>query len=533
MTQSSHLNESVKVQSIKKKFPIGIQTFSVLRENEQYYYIDKTKKIIELIHESNYIFLSRPRRFGKSLTLDTIAELFSANKPLFNGLYAEHHWNWTQKHPIIRFNFAKSVEKSVDELKNSLTTQIEENARRLQIELNHNISPVWLLNDLINQTIEKYKEKVVILIDEYDKPILDNLENTTIAMQMRDELRSFYSIIKGQDAHIRFAMLTGVSKFSKINLFSGLNNLLDITLDRKFSDVCGYTQIELEMVFASELVGVDLAELKFWYNGYNWGGESVYNPFDILLFLNSDKKVFKDYWVETGNSTFLIDKLIHEQVNITQIRQEIANNDELSSFEVGDISPIALMFQTGYLTIDQVKTGVDGELYSLKFPNMEVQQSLNKILLNAYLNKKINTLMVRSKLYEHLLNHNIQQVLNDIKAFFASIPHDWHRNNTIAHYEGYWASVFYALFASLGFVTITEDSTHRGNVDMTLIVEHHVYIFEFKVIHQEQDMPTGRAVEQILQKNYADKYRVDGYIIHQIGVEFNEYNREVIFDILQ
>lgn len=297
--------------------------------------------------------------------------------------------------------------------------------------------------------------------------------------------------------------------------------------------MCGYTQIELETVFASELVGVDLAELKFWYNGYNWGGESVYNPFDILLFLNSDKKVFKDYWVETGNSTFLIDKLIHEQVNITQIRQEIANNDELSSFEVGDISPIALMFQTGYLTIDQVKTGVDGELYSLKFPNMEVQQSLNKILLNAYLNKKINTLMVRSKLYEHLLNHNIQQVLNDIKAFFASIPHDWHRNNTIAHYEGYWASVFYALFASLGFVTITEDSTHRGNVDMTLIVEHHVYIFEFKVIHQEQDMPTGRAVEQILQKNYADKYRVDGYIIHQIGVEFNEYNREVIFDILQ
>lgn len=533
MSQLSHLNESVKVQSIKKKFPIGIQTFSVLRENERYYYIDKTKKIIELIHESNYIFLSRPRRFGKSLTLDTIAELFSANKPLFNGLYAEHHWNWTQKHPIICFNFAKSVEKSVDELKNSLTTQIEENARRLQIELNHNISPVWLLNDLINQTIEKYKEKVVILIDEYDKPILDNLENTTIAMQMRDELRSFYSIIKGQDAHIRFAMLTGVSKFSKINLFSGLNNLLDITLDRKFSDVCGYTQIELETVFASELVGVDLAELKFWYNGYNWGGESVYNPFDILLFLNSDKKVFKDYWVETGNSTFLIDKLIHEQVNITQIRQEIANNDELSSFEVGDISPIALMFQTGYLTIDQVKTGVDGELYSLKFPNMEVQQSLNKILLNAYLNKKINTLMVRSKLYEHLLNHNIQQVLNDIKAFFASIPHDWHRNNTIAHYEGYWASVFYALFASLGFVTITEDSTHRGNVDMTLIVEHHVYIFEFKVINQEQDMPTGRAVEQILQKNYADKYRVDGYIIHQIGVEFNEYNREVIFDILQ
>lgn len=515
----------------KKKLPIGIQTFSEIVEHGTYYYVDKTQKIIEMIDESKYIFLSRPRRFGKSLTLDTIAELFSAHQTLFKGLYAEQHWNWNIKYPIIRFNFAKGVDKTLHDFKNSLMTQIRINAEHLQVTLSENISATWLFDDLINKTVSKYKTKVVILIDEYDKPILDNLEQHDIALQMRDSLRDFYSVIKGQDANIRFAMLTGVSKFSKINLFSGLNNLLDITLHDKYSSLCGYTQRELEQVFAPELYNVDLAEVKRWYNGYNWTGESVYNPFDVLLFLNHHQRLYQAYWCETGNPTFLIDKLVKEQVDIRKITQQATNYLLLSKFDVGDISPIALMFQTGYLTIDKVIPQLGSIGYTLKFPNVEVQQSVHSLLLNRYLPSPIAVLETRSMLYNAVLNHDLVHIQQIIKAFFAGIPHDWYRNNKIAHYEGYWASVFYALFASLGFQIIAEDVTNQGNIDLTLIVQHYIYIFEFKVIQQKTEKSTGMALNQIQQKNYADKYRLGGNMIYQIGVEFDIESRNVIFEI--
>ncbi|UZA04797.1 ATP-binding protein (plasmid) [Moraxella bovis] len=511
----------------KKKLPIGIQTFSKLRTDNDYYYVDKTAKIIELINESDYIFLSRPRRFGKSLTLDTIAELFSGSKDLFVGLYAEHHWDWQTKYPVIRFNFAKGVEKTKQELANNLVTQVKENADALQISLDDNESFAWLLNNLINQTAAKYQSRVVLLIDEYDKPILDNLENDEVALQMRDGLRDFYSVIKGQDANIRFTMLTGVSKFSKINLFSGLNNLLDVTLDERYSALCGYTQTELESVFTPELSGVNLAEVKRWYNGYNWGGESVYNPFDVLLFLNHPKKILRSYWMETGSPTFLIDKLVNEQVDVAAIKHQIANDALLSAFEVGDISPIALMFQTGYLTIDEVTTMFGVVAYTLKFPNMEVQQSLNALLLDAYLGKKVLTMNNRSALYLALLAHDLDKIKQALSAFFASIPHAWHRNNTIAHYEGYWASVFYALFASLGLDVIAEDSTNKGNIDLTVLVDNHIYIFEFKVLSNKVDATT--ALTQIQNKGYVQKYQTAETIIHSIGVAFDKDSFELTF----
>lgn len=509
-----------------KKLPIGIQTFSEIRENN-HYYVDKTQKILELIQTSKYIFLSRPRRFGKSLTLDTIAELFSANKELFTGLYAEQHWDWGNKYPVIRINLNDGVIDSQEKLHEMVASQLEYTQQKYGITTHERQFIANILKETIQSLVEKYQQKVVILIDEYDKPILDNLENNEIALQMRDGLRDLYSVIKGQDANIRFAMLTGVSKFSKINLFSGLNNLFDITLNKQFSALCGYTQQELETVFATELQSVDLAEVKRWYNGYNWGGESVYNPFDILLFLQNPDKVFKPYWIETGNATFLIDKLVNEQVSVAKIKNEMADEMLLSAFEVGDISPIALMFQTGYLTLHQVEQSIGMMIYTLKFPNMEVQQSLNQMLLNSYLNK-INPTPTRLHLYRALTEHNLARMQEIVKAFFASIPHDWHRNNPIANYEGYWASVFYSLFASLGFEIITEDTTNVGNIDMTLLVDNHVYIFEFKVIEQEK---TGKALQQILDKNYADKYRTNDRVIHQIGVEFNKYSREVNFSI--
>lgn len=516
---------------MKKQLPIGIQTFAQLVQ-ENYYYVDKTRQILELIETGKFIFLSRPRRFGKSLTLDTIAELFSGNQALFSGLYAETHWNWTNKYPVIRFNFAKGVAKSTASMVELLTSQLQQNAKQYGVELADFLGVGTLFDDLINKIVEKHQQKAVILIDEYDKAILDNLENADIAIQMRDILRDFYSVIKGQDANIRFAMLTGVSKFSKINLFSGLNNLYDATLDKQFSDLCGYTQSELENVFAPELGGVNLAELKNWYNGYNWTGESVYNPFDILLFFSNQERLYKPYWFETGSPTFLIDKLVNEKIDLAKISQDISDDMLLSKFDVGDISPIALMFQTGYLTIDKVINTFDGVGYKLKYPNKEVQQSLNTILLRRYLHKHESGSTLRSHLYEALIQHDIERMQLVLKAFFASIPHDWHRNNNIAYYEGYWASVFYAYFASLGLPIITEDATSMGNIDMTLLVGDYVYIFEFKVVGKNvKESPLGLALAQIIDRDYAKKYQGQGKTIYQIGVEFNQDNREVVFDV--
>lgn len=231
--------------------------------------------------------------------------------------------------------------------------------------------------------------------------------------------------------------------------------------------------------------------------------------------------------METGSPTFLIDKLISEQVDIVAIKHQIANDALLSAFEVGNISPTALMFQTGYLTIDQVTTMFGVVAYTLKFPNMEVQQSLNALLLDAYLGKKVLTMNNRSALYLALLGHDVNQVKQALSAFFASIPHAWHRNNTIAHYEGYWASVFYALFASLGLTVIAEDVTNKGNIDLTVIVDNHIYIFEFKVLSHKADATT--ALTQIQHKAYSQKYQTADAVIHSVGVAFDKDSFEVCF----
>ena len=277
----------------KKSLPIGIETFAKIRQSN-HYYVDKTRLIVEMIQFSDYIFLSRPRRFGKSLTIDTIAELFGGNRALFTGLYADQHWDWSVKHPIIRLSFVDGVKEGLDRLHKNLANQLGETADRYQVTLSDNDYIAIQFRNLITALYEKYQQSVVILIDEYDKPILDNLvgNDPEQATQMREALRDFYSVIKGQDARLRFVMLTGVSQFSKVNLFSGLNNLTDITLLEQFSAVCGYTQSELESVFADELVNIDLDKVKQWYNGYNWTGEKVYNPFDILLFLADKNRVF-------------------------------------------------------------------------------------------------------------------------------------------------------------------------------------------------------------------------------------------------
>ncbi|MDR2451050.1 MAG: AAA family ATPase, partial [Candidatus Accumulibacter sp.] len=261
----------------RKKLPIGIQTFAKIREAD-YYYVDKTPFALKLIEEGTAYFLSRPRRFGKSLFLDTLAELLAGNEPLFRGLYCHDKWDWTRKYPVIRLSFGGGLAKSPEALDASIRFQLDTQAERLGVPLADNRTPMQFAS-LILKAEARFGQRVAVLVDEYDKPILDNLTNSGLAREMRDGLRNLYSVIKDQDAHIQFAFLTGVSKFSKVNIFSGLNNLNDITLDRRYSDLCGYTEADVDTVFAPELEGLDRDKIRHWYNGYNWRGETVYNPF--------------------------------------------------------------------------------------------------------------------------------------------------------------------------------------------------------------------------------------------------------------
>ncbi|MDR0379664.1 MAG: AAA family ATPase, partial [Candidatus Accumulibacter sp.] len=280
----------------RKKLPIGIQTFAKIREAD-YYYVDKTPFALRLIEEGTVYFLSRPRRFGKSLFLDTLSELFAGNEPLFRGLYCHDQWDWQTKYPVIRISFAEGIMESREGLDARIHRILAENERRLGVPKGEGDIPDRFI-DLIQAAEARFGQRAVILVDEYDKPILDKLSNPELAREMRDGLRNLYSVIKGQDAHVKFAFLTGVSKFSKVNIFSGLNNLKDITLDVRYSSICGYTEADVDTVFAPELEGLDRDKIRHWYNGYNWRGEAVYNPFDLLLLF--DCREFRSFWFETG-----------------------------------------------------------------------------------------------------------------------------------------------------------------------------------------------------------------------------------------
>ncbi len=334
--------------------------------------------------------------------------------------------------------------------------------------------------DFCKPCIGQTGQRVAVLVDEYDKPILDALANPEMAVANRDFLRGFYGMIKSSDAHVRFTFVTGVSKFTKVSLFSDLNNLTDITLDPVYSSICGYTEDDLDVVFAPELGGVDRERVREWYNGYNWrGADKVYNPYDVLLLLR--RREFDAHWFETGTPAFLVDKLFERRVSSVSLDGMLGTEDVLSAFDVNKIGTEALLFQTGYLTIIAEERLGGAALYRLGHPNREVRESLNRVLLR------------------HLVQDTAQQTANSIRlarlleapdwagmkelfhAFFASIPYQWYTGNHIADYEGFHASVFYSYFAALGYDIAVEESSSHGRLDMAVRAAGHVYLFEFKV----------------------------------------------------
>ena len=376
-----------------KTLPIGVQDFKVLRTSEEdYIYVDKSELLYNLVKGGRVYFLSRPRRFGKSLMISTLDYLFQGEKELFKGLWIEDKWNWDDKYPVIRVDFSKIKFKNSEELQKLIEEKLDEIAIKENIRLS-GVNYSSKFDNLITVLKQKHNKNVVILIDEYDKPILDHIIEKGLANEIRDILRGFYSVIKASDEHIRFVMLTGITRFSKVSIFSGLNNLNDITMDNKYSTMLGYTQEELEHYFSAHIDALSkeldakrefiLSEIKDWYNGYKFSrkGERVYNPFSTMLLF--DKGEFKAHWFETGNPKFLLDVINEEGFFLPEIDNVVLSVEELGNFDIDHLSVRPLLYQTGYLTIDYVEyiDEIGETLYHLGFPNMEVRKSFNHVLV--------------------------------------------------------------------------------------------------------------------------------------------------------
>ena len=525
----------------RRRLPVGIQTFRRIRE-EGYYYVDKTGYARRIAQDAGtHYFLSRPRRFGKSLFVDMLKELYEGSEPLFRGLAVHDVWDWSKRHPVVRLSFAGGNFKRPAELHASVMRQLAASERRAGLPASHVPTPAGRFADLLEALHDQTGERVVVLVDEYDKPILDARDEAEPAADERggtptahvqakanrDDLRGLYGTVKDCDAHVELTFITGVSKFSKVSLFSDLNFLTDLTLDPRYAAICGYTEADLDTVFASELPGLDRGQIRAWYNGYNWRGrERVYNPWAILHLFAS--REFETHWFETATPRFLIDTLLRRGFAAPDLENVHANAALLATFDVDTMATEALLFQTGYLTIVDEERHDGQPLYRLGYPNREVRRGLNESLLDV-LASNWRSAGDAGALRRLLAARDWTGLEALFRKLLAGIPHDWHRRNDVARYEGYWSSVFYAWFqASMDGVAV-EDATSRGRLDMAVRLENGVYLFEFKVAERSEE---GSALAQLKARRYADKYRAPNRTVHLIGVEVSAETRDITaFDV--
>ena len=523
--------------------PIGVQTFSQIIERG-YAYVDKTAHALALIEQGKAYFLSRPRRFGKSLFVDTLKEVFEGREELFRGLHIHDRWDWEQRHPVIVLNFAAGVSQSRAQLDEMLAEHLRANQRRLGLSCeSHSLAGCFA--ELIERAHTHYGQPVVVLVDEYDKPILDNIDHPERAAEIREGLKNLYSVLKAQDAHLRFVFMTGVTKFSKVSLFSGLNQLNDITLDPRFATICGYTQQDLENTFGAHLQGVDRDEVRRWYNGYAFLGEPVYNPYDILLFIDKGHS-FRNYWFETGSPSFLIKLFQRRRYFLPSLEQIEVSEEILDSFDIERINPITLLFQSGYLTVESTEQTWGELTFRLRIPNQEVRTALNNQFIDAYADISIERLRYKAGLGEALTQGDLPALVAAIKRLFAGIPWRNFTGNDLPESEGYYASVLYAFLASLNAEIIPEDLTNHGQADLTVRIAGYTYVMEFKLdrgaaaskvvaedagdaVDGESAEAANPALEQIQARGYSEKYRgAPGRGLFEVGLVFGSAARNLI-----
>lgn len=494
-----------------QKYPIGIQSFEEIRTGN-FLYIDKTEYVYQLVEGSKSYFLSRPRRFGKSLFVNTIEALFHGKKDLFKGLFIEDKWNWEQTNPVIKISFSNIDHKELG-LSKAIKTELRSLAKKNGFELESESNGL-MFRELIETIFEK-QGKVVVLIDEYDKPIIDYLgEDTAKALENQSILKGFYSILKDADDYLRMVFITGVSKFSRVSIFSDLNNLRDLTTNKQFAGVCGITQNELENSFSEELKLYDREKIKLWYNGYTWDLDiKVYNPFSLLNFF-TEQGEFKNYWFVTGTPTFLI--------NLSKTRQFVDFEgitlylEELGAYGIEKIDLVPLMFQTGYLTL---KKQNEDDSYELDYPNLEVRRSFLSVLANAYIQDEGNSgAVLANKLKQCLEVGDLEKVQQILNTLFKSIPYTlWQKEN-----EHFYHAIIHLIFKILGIYVDSEVQTSDGRMDALVRLEKYVYCFEFKL-----DESAEMALEQIEKKGYLTPYLHQNKKCIGIGVNFSKEEKKV------
>ncbi len=506
-----------------KNLPIGIQSLSEIRAINGIY-VDKTEHIHRLVTTGKYYFLSRPRRFGKSLLISTIKELYLANKSLFEGLWIENKWEWSKTNPVIHISFDEVDYQGLG-LEAGISKILSHCAKNYDITLIETALKSKF-SELIQALHEKYG-KVVILIDEYDKPIIDFLEDNTldIARQHRLVLRDFYSILKSADPYLRFVFITGITKFAQVSLFSHLNNLNDITLDERYATLTGYTQAEIESYFPNYLTDIQntinisreilLTQMATWYNGYSWDGvHKVYNPFGTLNFLS--KKRFQNFWFSTGSPNFLIAQM-RKQLHFN-VENVYANNMTLGKFDIENMEIIPLLFHTGYLTVKECDV-MTGDML-LDYPNKEVRESMYQFLIDdvAKNQQRTHTGRTIKEMNQAFLSRDLERVHLILNSILADLPSHTYRNQT----EGLYHGLIHLIFSYLGMFVESEVHSAQGRADAVVETLTDVYIFEFKFNKNAQE-----AITQIHNKKYAHKYLASGKVITGIGVNFNGKKRKI------
>ena len=511
----------------RRHLPIGIQDFRTIR-SEGFQYVDTTPFIRRLVDEGRHYFLSRPRRFGKSLLLDTLKCLFACREPLFRGLDIHPHWDWSSPHPVLRLSFGGKYSEPGDVERNVL-------AQLALLERDADLPPASCgtgperLLDLLDRLHRTTGRQAAALVDEYDRPILDALHDPELARANRDYLRGFYGIVKGSAEHVRFVFVTGVSMFSRASLFSGLNNLEDISLDPRYGTICGYTEGDLDRIFATELAGLDRDEIRTWYNGYSWLGEDrVYNPHDVLLLLR--RRNFRPHWFGTGSPDFLFRTLAEKSVSPMELEGRLADVSLVSKFDVDDIDPKALLFQTGYLTIaGEVRDGFD-ILYRLDYPNLEVKICLNRRLL-AWLGSRHGEPKRRGRELCALLEANDFAGFDErLRAWLSGILYQRYARGDLARYEAWYASLLYMCLRSAGADPAVEESSSRGRADMVLGLGGRVFVLEFKVVDGEANASAAldAALAQMRERGYAERYCVDDTPVRLVGVACGREARDLL-----
>ncbi len=502
-----------------KKLPLGIQSFAELIE-KGYLYVDKTDFIHRLVTTGKLYFLSRPRRFGKSVLLSTLEALYRGQRQLFEGLYIADRWDWEPR-PVIRLDFLGIESSGREILEHDLSLRLQEQARLNDLELKTQ-GCANQFRELILALAES--GQVVVLIDEYDKPILDNITDADQAEDNRKFLANFYAVLKSVESKLDFLILTGVSRFTP-SLFSELNNLTDITLHPNYAGIAGYSEAEVTQYLdpyleqgIGGLSGVPLRnEIREWYNGYSWDGQTrMYNPVSLLNLL--DQKRFSAFWFSTGTPKFLIELLRKSKISIPELAQLEIRELSMEGFEPKKIDPIALLFQTGYLTIRSVYQVRRRTRYLMGYPNLEVRESfLTHLLANCSENQPGQVGILAERIGEDLKEADIDGFCQGLQSLFGAIPYNIFINDR----EAYYHTVIYLVLSLTGLQLSCEIQTNRGRIDAVLETEDRFYVTEFKLGSAQE------ALDQIHDKQYAVAYRNRGKTVYLFGIGIDPQKRNL------